>query len=214
MSKHLHINLFVRSEMRSPAPVRLRVMAPVLAFAVAAGFGIFAMVIHTVLVGVHSEQLHIDQEKSKAIPRHKNFEEMNARLESLETGLQQLELFLNARLEWGETLLHLADAVPEDLQFQELALSYPKLSQSAPGSNLVMPTNMVERGRFVINGRTSNNESVEVLLNALRVPPLDKLLGLAEVPPNALRHEPSQKDSTLDVSLFEMTADCPPRRFE
>lgn len=214
MTSSLHVNLFVRAEMRSPAPVRLRVMAPVLAAALAAAFGILALMLRTLLAGTESDQIQTDQQKEGLAPRHQAVLELNARIATATAGLQQIERYRNARLEWSETLQALPAQVPGNLQFLEFTHDYPPQTQSAPGTPLLVPTNRVETGRVRISGRTTDSQSVALLLAAFRSPPLNRLLGEARVPPGAFRQEPRRRDSVPDVLLFDMDAICPPRRFE
>lgn len=214
MSHSIHVNLFVKTEMRSAAPVRGRIMALIAAGALAGTFGVFALVLRTLVGSVESDLLRTDVERERLDPQHKQILSLQSRLQTMKAGLSQLGYCRAGRLAWGETLTRLPSHVPGTVQFLELRHFYPPHPQSAPGTPLLAPTNRVETGRLVLNGRTTSSDSVAELLASFRRPPLDTLLSQARIPPGAFRQEPRRPGSTLEALLFEIEVECPPRRFE
>lgn len=214
MSHPIHVNLFIKGEMRSAAPVRLRVVASVAAGFLAGLFAVLALVLRTVIGGVESSLLEAEVEKERLSQPHKDFLTLKTEMEAAKAGLTQLGFFRTARLEWGTVLGELPRQVPASVQFLELRHFYPPFPQSPPGSPLLAPTNRVETGRVVLNGRTTDSDSVASLLEAFHKPPLDALLVQAKIPPGAFRQEPRRQDNDVEALLFEVDAVCPPRRFE
>jgi len=214
MSHPIHVNLFLKSEMRSAAPVRFRVMAPVAAFVLAAIVLVLALVLRSSIGEVQSDLSRVQLEIKQLEPRHQDFKALTASWRTANAGLEQLRFFKSARLEWGAVLQALPQHVPASVQFLEFQHSYPPLPQPAPGAQLLASTNRLETGRVVVSGRTTSSDSVALLLAACREPPLNALLEQAKVPPGAFRQEPRRTLPDAEVLLFDLESECPPRRFE
>ena len=170
--KAYHLNLLQESERVSSSPVRIRVMLPVLAMLACAGMLVWwgvltarALMTESTLATLESDIEHNRAANAAVIAR------MNEANE-LETELEQLTYYRNARHTWGETLTSLAEVMPLKVQLTRLEIPAPppqdlSLPKGVKGPPLWGPTGNVENVSLVLYGRTPKQTPVISLMESL-----------------------------------------------
>lgn len=164
-------NLLKAEELKSSSPVRLRVMAPVLAaFAVVAmlvWWGMLWIQASTVSMSVGVVQGEID---SRAAAYRSVSGDMNETQE-LERQLDQLSRFRKARRTWAPALTALAQVTGRDVQLTKVEIPPPPPQDlSSPDPKLPPlwgPTNDTDAVSLVIAGRVFREAQVADFLKAL-----------------------------------------------
>ncbi len=163
-SKAFHLNLLKATEHVSSSPIRLRVIAPLLAF-----FAIIGMIVwwgslfaqeliiksHTDAIVAENTKKANDETNAKKI--QDDYVEMTARL-------SQLKGYTASVRHIGPALTQLAEEFPMDLQLISLALNPPpaqNLTQKRSKVLLRGPTNTVEQQTFTLVGRTLKPDLVQ-----------------------------------------------------
>ncbi len=214
MSRAIHVNLFLKSEQLSPAPVRMRVLAPIAAGFVAGSFLVGAVVARAILNMAHSGELALSIEKERLAGPYEELLRVERRATSVAAGLRQLGYLRDARIPWGRALELLPNHIPETVQLRDLRYAHPALPQAMSTTPLPAPTNRVEESRLTLSGRTADSESVEAMLKALRSETFAPWFERVDIPPGAFRSDDRRTGSGTAALLFELRAVCHPRRFE
>ncbi len=214
MSRAIHVNLFLKSEQLSAAPVRMRVLAPIAAGFLAGGVLVGAVVVRAMLNMAHSDELALSIEKDRLTGPFEELQGVERLTKSVDAGLRQLGFHRNARITWGRALEVLPNHIPETVQLRDLRFAHPGLPQAMPTTPLPAPTNRVETSRLTLSGRTIDSDSVEAMLQALRSETFAAWFERVDIPPGAFRPEDRRTGSENAALLFELRAVCHPRRFE
>jgi hypothetical protein len=218
MSESLHLNLIKEEEMRSPNPVRLRVLLPTLALGAAlaclTGWALLALRAHAQTTVRDTVKLSI-QELSSA---HSQVLALRSQEKEISAIIRQLRFYERSRIRFGDALCKIPDHVPPNIQLTEMRVPPPPPALVDPKQPSLGPTNTWERVSLRLIGRTAGDSAsaaVNTLLAALRTPAYSNLVETAEIPKGAFRQDTTSRNvATRDTLLFEITCGCQPRRFE
>ncbi len=214
MSYPIHVNLLLKSEQRSPAPVRAKVMVPAFALLFFGAFLVWSFYIRSRTEVYASREASVNNEIERKTPAHREYLDLKAATSDTEAGLEQLGYFSNARIAWAEALEALARATPDTVQFTQINHSYPPQPSASPLAPLPAPTNRVEKGTVLLRGRMSHTAGVAELLEELKKEPFTELFSEVEVPPGAVKQEPRLDETAMETMLFDIRIEVDPRRFE
>lgn len=168
----LHLNLLREDEKYSSSPVRLRVMAPVLATILCAALALWWGFVFAQLQLARGRvrQLRANLDACKAA--HAGAVEDIVGARELQGELDQLAFYVNGRRTYGGLLAKLAETVPEHVQFTSLVIPEPKpqqlknpLTPKVPA--LLGPTNVTEQVVVRITGRTPKAAPVTAFMETL-----------------------------------------------
>lgn len=218
MKNHLHLDLLKDEERYSSRPVRLRVMAPLIACFIALCLLVWWSLL---CFNAHSQnQLKTDLQQAilTLTPAQAAVLELRVQEQEFLAIVQQLTLYKNARNLYGSTLSSLAEYVPPSIQFVELLIpSPPQPLLATPASPGAGPTNTFEQVTLRISGRTGGehpSEDVNTLLAALYTPVFTNFVRSAVIPKGAFRQDSTRNSENNQMLLFEIICECKPRSFQ
>lgn len=218
MSPSLHLNLLKEDEQRSPNPIRMRVLLPLLAAGVAVSCVIWWALL---ALRANAQIAHRDSVKAgiqEVTAAHAQVLALRATEKETSAIIRQLRFYEHARIRFGDALCKIPDHVPANIQLTEMRVPPPPPALVDPKQPALGPTNSLERVTLRLVGRTSGENAsaaVDTLLAALRTPGFTNLVQTAEIPKGAFRQDTGSRNMTSrDTLLFEITCGCVPRRFE
>lgn len=217
-----HLNLLNPSEHVSSSPVRLRVIAPMLAFLAILGMIVWwgSLFAQTLIVESNrndlvsaNENLGASEKKAKAV--QDEFLEKEAQLRQLkgyEAGIRRI----------SPALMALAVDFPMDIQLTELAISPlpPQDLRAATKKNpkaqpLRGPTNTVERQTFTIRGKTRNADLIETdLMRIMSDEALRPLYAGSSTPKTTSAADTATEATDSPVLHFTVEYAMPGRDFQ
>lgn len=218
MSASLHLNLLKEEERRSPNPVRLRVLCPILA----GGLAVASLLWWSLLAfRAHAQTTIRDNLKAGIQELNAAYTQaiaLRAQEKEISAIARQLRLYESSRIRFGEALCKLPEDVPENVQLTEMSIPKPPPPAVDPMQPALGPTNKLERVTLRLAGRTAGEKAsaaVDTLLAALRRPGYTNLVQTADIPKGAFRQDTTSRNTgSRDALLFEITCGCVPRRFE
>jgi len=224
-AKALNLNLLLPSEMKSAAPVRVKVMLPIAAGLVG-GFvllwGTFVGVQYLVLRGriaaVQSEISSYNQQIAENEAQMQKFRDLQAEA-------SQFAYYLNGRNRLGPLFEEMADAIPEGITLMRLEvppqppqeLRLPTAMQTVA---LQGPTGGTERVELRLVGVARSENDVFEMMENLKRESLTGLVSVVERPRPGERESPrvlafrqeSGAGDRRDV-FFDLVYDLKPREF-
>jgi len=160
------------AERVSSAPIRIRVMLPILATLACAGMIIWWSILFGRILLVSTKADSLEGEIVARQNAYDRVTEQMRRASELESELEQLDYYRNSRRCWGTTLTTLAEAMPLKIQLVKLEIPPPPPQNlSRPpgfkGPPLWGPTGTVERVSLFICGRAPKETPVISLMETL-----------------------------------------------
>lgn len=230
-STGLHLNLLHESEQLSSSPVRLRVMAPILAALACAGalvwWGTLAM--RGMLLDGQVEA--VKQDLERRTEAHAGILERMGRLKEVRAEIAQLDMYMAGRRTVGEFLAKLAETVPPEVQITQLAIPEPAPQDLKPPKNakggkkakpLLGPTGTVEKVRFELKGRATTHAPLTAMMAALEKEDfkewvkIDKTVKSPDLSPNvkSFHQEAVAAPGQPRMLVFDVEYRLTERRFE
>ena len=217
-----HLNLLKKSERLSSSPVRLRVMAPVLAGLACVGVVLWwgALFMQSLLVENELKLLTNELDRKKSA--HSAILERMARVRELNAQLEQLSAYRNGRpADYGAFYARLAEIMPAEIQLLSAAVPIvpPPAApqQKGKGATVAPPTELTETPTVRLVGKTTSAEPVKRLMDLLGGSAFTNVFvtaGGKVIEPKI--HTFRQENSSLEgkrLLEFDIEYACTPRRF-
>lgn len=225
---NFHLNLLRDQERLLSSPIRVRVMLPVLALLFCVAMGVWWAMLFGQQMVVKSQMKSIQDGLDASRRQHDEIvANMNA-ARNLQAELDQLSMYAHARHAYGETLAHLADVLPEQVQLVSLEIPEPQPQNllppgAKPGGRFVPllgPTGTVETVSLRLLGRAPAVAPVTAFMTSLEAPVFTNTLRIAkatgaEASPRI--HSFKQDATTASgprLLAFDVEYACRERRFE
>ena len=169
-----NLNFIKPEELRSPSPVRLRVMMPLLAILACLGMCVWWGALFTQLLIERADVSSIKAEIAALTPRFNEVSGQQAQCNELSGELAQLEFYRAGVRHLGEPLAKLAEVIPIKLQLKELKIT-PPAPQNLANPNKKLPplwgpASNVETQKIVFAGLAESETPVLTLRRSLSDP--------------------------------------------
>lgn len=175
-----HLNLLKQTEHVSSSPIRLRVIAPMLAFFTIIGTIVWWGILFGQLMNVKSTTESIAENNRQNSTAEVSAKKIQDEFNEKNSQLLQLKGYENGLRRLGPALMNLAEEFPMDIQLIELSIS-PLPPQNLKQKNpklppLRGPTETSEKQTFSLIGRTKNTDLIQRdLISILKKETLDAL---------------------------------------
>ena len=178
------LNFIKPEELRSPSPVRLRVMVPLLAILACVGMCVWWGTLFTQLMVRRADIKSLKNEVAQTTPRYARVTQKLAECNELAGELAQLESYAAGVRRPGKPFARLAEVMPLKIQLLELSVSPP------PPQDLTNPVRTlpplwgplatVETQKIVLVGRAAKQQPVQMLKESLSDPEFAQLFTADE----------------------------------
>ena len=174
-----HLNFIKPEEVRSPSPVRLRVMVPLLAILACVGMFVWWGTLFTQLMVKRSDAKSLREEIARTTPQYVKVTQQLAECNELAGELAQLEAYQAGVRHLGKPFAKMAEIMPLKIQLLEVSISAP------PPQDLTNPVRTlpplwgplatVETQKIAIVGRAAKQQPVQMLKESLTDPDFAQL---------------------------------------
>ena len=237
-SPSYHLNLLMASERVTSAPVRFRVMMPVLALLACLGMAVWWAILGGRLMLVQTKAAQLKVEMAARDAAHQAVLDQMARTRELEAELAQLDCYRASVRRRGDLLTALAEVMPLKVQLVKLEIPAPapppvyvppqpkpKRGKKAPKPDLSRygPTGYVERASLVLAGRATKEAPILSLMESLASESFTNDIVIARAPADAPEASPKIRAFRQDAArtpggarlvAFEVEYRLTGRRFE
>lgn len=210
-----HLNFLKETERLSSSPVRLRVLAPLLALLACAGMAVWWGAIFTQLMIVKAQVSAIEEDIQAKTKGHAEVLARQAEVREKTLQLEQLDFYKAGVRRIGEPLARLAEVMPLRVQMTELAISRPPAQTlRPPGAKapLFGPVENVETQKLVFVGRTTKETPVVAMMESLDAPEFATLVT-KDRKIKSFKQDSASDRAGKQLLSFEIEYTMPERRF-